>query len=157
MLQNTRQHKQEGFKTIHERWHKDDKYQKFFVTHWLSEAQIIEHDKVALEDHSYVVTKPERIQNTKHWVLRLNQDGAPQPLNQRLDFAHSKRECKIMHDEHVKKTQQEFKPIPRDQQSRQRWGQAFEGIDEHDNRVDSRAGWRFCSSESKGKLSHSSS
>ena len=32
--------------------------------------------------------------NTKHWVLRLNQDGAQQPLNQRPDFAQAKRECK---------------------------------------------------------------
>ena len=96
---------------------------------------------------------PERIQSTKHWVLKLNQDGAQQPLNQ----LKQKRECKIMHDEHVKKTQQEYRPIPRDQQSPQRRGQTFEGIDGHDYRVDPRTGWRFYSSESQGNLSHSSS
>ena len=42
-----------------------------------------------------------KIQN--NWVLRLNQDGAQQPLNQRLIFAQAKRECKRMHDEHVKR------------------------------------------------------
>ena len=97
-------------------------------------------------------------QNTKHWVLRLNVNGAQQPPNQRLDFAQAKRECQRLHDEHVKKTQQEHRPInPGDQQSRQRRGQAFEGIDEHDYRVDPRTGWRFKSSESQGNLSHSSS
>ena len=62
-----------------------------FATHRWIQEQIIEHDKIALEDHSNVATKPERIQNTKHWVLRLNQDGAQQPLNQRHDFAQAKR------------------------------------------------------------------
>ena len=33
------------------------------------------------------------------------------PLNQRPDFAQAKRECKRIHDEHVKKTQQEYRPI----------------------------------------------
>ena len=103
--------------------------------------QITEDDKIALEDHSYVTTNPERIQNTKHRVLRLNQDGA-QPLNQRPDLAQAKRECKRMHDELVKKIQQEYRPILRDQQSRQRRGQAFEGIDEHDYRVDPRTDWQ---------------
>ena len=100
---------------------------------------------------------PERIQNTKHWVLRFNPYGAHQPRNQRPHFAQAKREGKRMHDEHVKKTQQEYRPIPRDQQSRQRRGQAFEGIDEQDCRVDPRTGWRFKSSESHGSLSHESS
>ena len=64
---------------------------------------------------------PARIQNTKHWVLRLNQNGGQQALNQRPDFAQAKRECKRMHDEHVKQTQQEeYRPILGDQQSRQR-------------------------------------
>ena len=64
---------------------------------------MIEHDKITLEDHSYVATKLKRIQNTKHSVLRLNQDGAQQPRNQRLEFAQAKRECKRMHDEHCEK------------------------------------------------------
>ena len=62
-----------------------------------------------------------------------------------------------MHDEHVKKTQQEKRPIPLDRQSRQRRGQAFELLDEDDYRVDPRAGWRFFNSESQGTPSHSSS
>ena len=62
---------------------------------------MIEDDKIALEHHSYVATKPERIQNTKHWVLMLSQDGAQQPVNERPDFPQAKRESKRMHDEHV--------------------------------------------------------
>ena len=144
MLQKkARQPKHGGCKTILERWHKDDTYRNSLSLIGWTEEQIIEHDKIALEDHSHVATKPERIQNTKHWVLRLNQDGSQQPLNQRHDIAQAKRECKRLHDEFLAKTQQEYRPIPRGQQSRQRRGQAFEGIDEHDYRVDPRTGWRF--------------
>ena len=146
----TRQPKHGGYKSILEIWHAYNTYRKSLsLTGW-TEEQIIEYDKIALEDHSYVATKPERVQNAKHWVLRLNQDGAQQPPNPRPDFAQAKRECKRMHDEHVKRSQQEYRPILRDQQSRQRRGQAFEGIDEHDYRVDPRTGWRFNSSESQG-------
>ena len=90
MVQKARQSKHGGYKTILERWHKDDKYRSSLSLIGWTEEQIIEHDKIALEDHSYVATKPERIQNTKLWVLRLNQDGAQQPLNQRHDFAQAK-------------------------------------------------------------------
>ena len=69
-----------GYKSILERWHKDDQYRNSLSLIRWTEEQLIEHDKIAMEDHSYVTTKPERIQNTKHWVLRLNQDGAQQLL-----------------------------------------------------------------------------
>ena len=157
MLQKARQPKHGGFKSILERRHKDDQNLNSWSLIGWTEEQIIEHDKIALKDHSYVATKLDRIHNTKHGVLRLSQDGAQQPINQRHDFAQAKRECKIMFDEHVKKTQQLKRPISRDQQSRQRRGQAFEGIDEHDHRVDPRIGKRFCNSVSQGNLSHSSS
>ena len=38
------------------------------------------YDRNALENHSYVATKAERIRNSEHWILKLNQDGAQQPL-----------------------------------------------------------------------------
>ena len=104
--------------SIHARWHNDYEYGTSLSE--IAEEQIIEDDKRSLEDHSCVATRSERIQNTKHWVLRLNQDGAQQPPNQR-------HECKRLHDEYVTRT-----PIPRDQQVRQRRGQPFEGIDEYD-------------------------
>ena len=66
-----------------------------------------------------------------------------QPLNQRPDFDQAKRECKRLHGEYMARTQQEYRTILRNQQVRQRKGQAFEGIEEHDNAVDPRTGWRF--------------
>ena len=106
MLQKARQPKHGGYRSILARWHEDDKYRNSLSLIGWTEELIVEHDKVALEDHSHVATKPEIFQNTKHWVLRLNQDGAQKPLNQRPVFAQAERECKRMHDEHVKKTQQ---------------------------------------------------
>ena len=99
MLQTARQPKHGGNNSILERWHKDDQYRKSLSEIGWTEEQIIEYDKIALEDHSYVATKPETIQSTKHWVLRLLNNH----LNQRPDFAQAKRECKRIHDEHVKK------------------------------------------------------
>ena len=75
-------------------------------------------DRNALENHSYVATKAERIRNSTHWIPTLNQEGAQQPLNQRPDFAQAKRECKRLHDEHLARTQEEYRTIPRNQQTR---------------------------------------
>ena len=66
------------------------------------------HDRTALENHSFVATRVERIRNSEHWILKLNQDGVQQPLNQRPDFAQAERECKRLHDEYMARTQQEF-------------------------------------------------
>ena len=65
-------------------------------------------DRIALENHSYFATEAERIRNSTHWILTLNQEGAQQPLHQRPDFAQAKRECKRLHDEQMAKTQQDF-------------------------------------------------
>ena len=74
-----------------------------------------------------------------HW----NRGGAYQALHHRPDFAQAKRECKRLHAEHMTKTKQDNRTIPRSQQMRQRKGQAFEGIEEYDHAVDLRTGWRF--------------
>ena len=65
------------------------------------------HDRIALGNHSYSATRTERIPNSKHWILRLNQDGAQPPLNQRPDVAQAKSECKRLHGENVAMTQQD--------------------------------------------------
>ena len=101
------------------------------------------HDRIALENHSYFATKAERIRNSTHWILTLNKEGAQQPLHRRPDFAQAKRECKRLHDEHLRKTQQDYRTILRSQQIRQRKGQEFEGIEEYDYTVDPRTDWRF--------------
>ena len=87
------------------------------------------------ERHFYVATRAERIQNSKHWSLTLNAEGPQQPLNQRPDFAQAKRECTRLHDEHLARTQEDFRTIPRSQQVRQRKGQPFEGIEETTTRL----------------------
>ena len=87
--------------------------------------------------------KLREFENSTHRILTLNQEGAQQPLHQRTDFAQAKRECKRLHEEHMAKTQQDCRTIPRSQQIRQRQGQAFEGIEEYDYAVDARTGWRF--------------
>ena len=57
-------------------------------------------------------------------------------LNQRPDFAQAKRECRRLHDEHLARTQEEYRTILRSQQIRQRKGQQFEGNEEYDFAVD---------------------
>ena len=78
---------------------------------FLTEQDTMLFDRTALENHSYVATRAERIRNSEHWILKLNQDGAQQPLNQRPDFAQAKRECKRLHDKYMTRTQQEKEPF----------------------------------------------
>ena len=63
-----------------------------------------------------------------------------QPLNQRPDFAQAKRECKRLHDEHLARTQEEYRTIPRSQQIIQRKGQQVEDNEEYDYAVDPKTG-----------------
>ena len=95
------------------------------------------------EAHIYVATRAERIQNSKHWILTLNAEGPQEPLNQRPDVAQAKKERKRLHDEHLARTQEEYRTILRSQQVRQRKGQQFEGNEEHNYAVDPKTGWRF--------------
>ena len=143
MLQKARQPKHGGHKSILERLQKDDHYRNSLSLIGWTEEQIIEYDMMALENHLYHRTRSERIRHSEHWTLRLNQNGLQEPLNQRPDFVQAKRECKRLHDEYMAKTQPEYRTIPRDQHVRQRRGQPFEGHEEYDYHVDSRAGWRF--------------
>ena len=95
----------------------------------LTEQDIMLFDRIALENHSYVATQTEKIRNSTHWILTLNKEGAQQILHQGPDFAQAKRECKRLHDEHLARTQQDCRTIPRGQQVRQRKEQQFEGIE----------------------------
>ena len=101
--------------------------------------------------HFYVATRAERIQNSKHWILTLNKEGPKQPLNQRPDFAQAKRECERLHDEHLARSQEEYRTIPRSQQVRQRKEQQFEGTEEYDYAVDPQTSWRFYKESICGK------
>ena len=91
------------------RWYGDEEYRKSLSATML-------HDRVAMEKHVYIATRAERIQNSKHWILTANEDGrTQQSLNQRHDFAQAKRECKRLHDEHLARTHQEKRVLPRSQ------------------------------------------
>ena len=42
-----------------------------------AEQHIMLHDRITLENPSYIETKAERIRNSTRWILTLNRDGAP--------------------------------------------------------------------------------
>ena len=136
MLQKARQGKYGRHPTILSRWYGDADYRKSLSAIGWKEHHIMLYDRIALVKHLYVATEAERIQNSKHWTLTLNADGGTQQsLNERPDFAQAQRECKRLHDEHLARTQEEYRAIPRSQQVRQRKGQQFEGNEEHDYAV----------------------
>ena len=146
-----------GYKTILERWHKDDNYRKSSSGIGWTEEQITQYDELALEDHSYIATKEERTHNEKSWVLKLNKEDVKRPMNQRPDFVETKRELKKLHDEHVKETSEGNTPIHPIQRSRQRRNQQFEGLDEYDYQLGPRTGWRSYPLKSQGNLRHPTS
>ena len=75
MLKKARKHKSGGYENILDRWHKVDKYRKYLSDVGWAEEQIIQYDEIALEDHSYVATRPERSRHEKSWTLSLNAEG----------------------------------------------------------------------------------
>ena len=157
MLQKARQPKHGCYKTILERWHKDDKYRKSLSDIGWTEEQVIQYDERALEDHSYIATRGERDRNEKSWVLKLNKKGAQGPSNPRPDIVETKREMKRLHDEHVKETSEGNTPIHLVQRSRQRRSHQFEGLQEYNYKVDPRTGWMSYPSKSQGNLRHPTS
>ena len=145
-------HKKHGeHSSILARWPSDYRYKDSLTRIGWTEKDIMLFDRIAFENHEYLATRAERIRNSEHWILKLNQDDPQQPLNQRPDFGQATRECKILHDEYMARTQQEYRTIPRSQQVRQRTEQAFEGIEEYDYAVEPRTGWEVLSTGA-GKL-----
>ena len=107
MLHKAGQRKHGEHSSILARCLSDYKYRNSLTRIGWTEQDIMLFDRIALESHSYVATRFERIRHSEHWILKLNQDGPQQPLNQRPDFAQAKRECKRLHDEYMARTQQE--------------------------------------------------
>ena len=58
-------------------------------------------DCIALERHDCTATRAERLQNVKHWILRLSADGPQKPLRQRPEFAVAFLKCLKMQDAHL--------------------------------------------------------
>ena len=110
MLKKARQGKHGGHPTILSRWYAEEEYRKSLSDIGWTEHHIILYDSIALETHIYKATRAERIQIAKNWILTANSEGGTQlPLSQRPDFAQAKRECKRLHDEHLARTQQEYR------------------------------------------------
>ena len=119
MLKKARQGNHGGHQTILSRWCACDEYRKSLSDIGRRAHHITLYDRIALEKHIYIATRAERIQNSKHWIITANAEGGTQlQLNQRPDCAQAKRECKRLHDEHLTRTQQEYKDIPRSQQNK---------------------------------------
>ena len=100
-------------------------------------------DSIALERHDFSATRFERLQNAKHWILRLNADGHQKPLRQRPEFAVALKQCFKMQDAHLAETQQSLRPIRPQHQQRQRQDQQFEGGENFDYYVDRKTEWRY--------------
>ena len=119
----------------------------------MKEEGTMQHDKIALEDHSYTATREEGSRNDNSWKLSLNAEGVQGPLNQLNDFKEAKQTRKTPHHEHTATTGSGSKPITPEQQVRQRRNQQFEGLEEHAYRLDASIGRRYYPSST----THSSS
>ena len=85
MLKKARQGKHGKHPTILSRWYADTDYQSSLRSTTLAQKKML-FDRIALERHDDTATKAERLQNAKHWNLRLNADGPQKPLWQRPEF-----------------------------------------------------------------------
>ena len=144
MRKKARQGKHGRHPTILSRWYANEDCRKLLSAMVWKEHHTKLYDRIVVEKHLNTATRAGRIQNSKHWILTMNAEGGTQQsLNQRLDFVQVKRECKRLHDEHLAKTREEYRAVPRNQ-IRQREGQQFdEGNEEYDFAVDPKTGWRF--------------
>ena len=155
MLKEARKHKH-GYRNILDRWNDDDKNRKSLSdVGWIEEG-IIQYDEIALEDHSHVATKQERSRDESS-KFSLEAEGIQGPLNQRSDFKEAKQTCKRLYHEYTAITGSGNKAIPPEQQVRQRLDQQFEGLEEHDCRLEASAGWRYYPSSTTHWSSSSSS
>ena len=94
MLKNARQPKHGGHPTVLERWYAQERYRDLLAKHNIGDKEIMLYDRVALERHDCSASRAERLQNDKHWVLRLIADGPNQILlRQRPEFVDALKQC----------------------------------------------------------------
>ena len=75
------------FKKARERWHNDDQHRKSLSEIGWTEEHIIEYDKIALGNHSYIATRGERDRNERRWVLKLKKKVLKdQRINDRISL-----------------------------------------------------------------------
>ena len=88
-----RQSKHGGHPTILARWYAQEGYRRSLAEHNIGEKEIMLYDRIALERHDFTATRADRLQNAKHWILRLNADGPQRPLRQRPEFVDALEQC----------------------------------------------------------------
>ena len=143
MLEKARQSKHGGHPMNLARWYAQEGYRRSLAEHNIGVKEIMFYDQIALENHDYIATEAERIQNSKHWVLSTNADGRQLPRQQRPDYAAAKRECQRLQDEYMAETKQLYKPVYPSKQMRQDPNQQFEGSEDYDYIVDRNTGWKW--------------
>ena len=126
MLKKARQGKHGSHPTILSRWYEQEEYRKSLAEHNINEKEIMLFDRIALERHDISATRAERLQNAKHWILRLDADGPQTPLRQRPEFAVALKQCLKMQDAHLAETRQSLRPIRPEHQQRQRQDLQFD-------------------------------
>ena len=143
ILHKARQSKHGNHPTILSRWYDQEEYRKSLAEHKIREKEVMLFDRIALERHDYTATRAERLQNAKHWILRLNADAPQKPLRQRPECAVALKQCLKMQDAYLMETQQSLRPIRPKHQQRQREDQQFEGGENFDYYVVRKTGWRY--------------
>ena len=74
------------------------KYRDSLAKHNNGEKKVMLFDCIAFERQDFTATRAERLQNAKHWILRMNADGPQQPLRQRPEFAVALKQCRKMQE-----------------------------------------------------------
>ena len=141
MLKKARQQKHGSHPTILAKWYAQERYRDSLAKHNIGEKEIMFFDRIALERHDCTATRAERLENAKHWILRLNAGGPQRPLRQRPEFAGALKQCLKMQDAHLAETQQPLRPMRPEHQQRPREDQQLErGENFDDHYVDRKAG-----------------
>ena len=91
--------------------YEQDRYRKSLAEHNIGDKEVMLYDRIALERHDYTATRAERLQNAKHWILRLNADGPQKPLRQRPEFAVALKQCLKMQDAHLTETRHWYRYV----------------------------------------------
>ena len=110
MLKKARQAKHGNHPTKLSRWYAQEKYRDSLAKHNIGEKVVLFFGRIALERHDYTATRAERLQNAKHWILRLNADG-PQngPVLEHTFASEAHRTRMLSHVPHMPR------PMPREQ------------------------------------------
>ena len=143
MLKKARQSKHGSHPTILSRWYGQEGYRWSLAEHNIGEKEVMLFDRIALARHDYTATRAERLQNAKHWILRLIADGPQKPLRQRPEFAAALKQCLKKQDAHMTDTQQTRIPMRPQHQQRQRQNQQFEEGENFDYKIDRKTGLRY--------------